>query len=175
MRSSDCKTDGLSRLCCCHGDIVEVPKIQTLFNGCSKTLRLGFFVLALVNGQLEAGDIVEFHGQTMGTTYSVKIAHARLTQETIGSIQTRIEERLKEINRQMSHYQPDSELSLFNRSPGTEPVRVSRELAEVVRFALVLHQKSAGAFDPTLGPLVEIWGFAAKGTVLEPPTPESIA
>ncbi len=175
MSCSRFNTGGLWRFWSCRREPAEAPKIERWFNGCREVLRSVVLVLTLADGQLEAGDIVEFHGQTMGTTYSVKIAQAQLTQETVGSIRARIEERLREINRQMSHYQPDSELSLFNRSPGTEPVRVSRELAEVVRFSLVLHQRSAGAFDPTLGPLVELWGFSAKGTVLEPPAPESIA
>jgi thiamine biosynthesis lipoprotein len=75
----------------------------------------------------------------------------------------------------MSHYQPDSELSRFNRAESTNPLAVSAGFARVVRFALELHERSGGVFDPTLGPLIDLWGFGAPGPVKEVPSGEDIA
>jgi len=69
---------------------------------------------------------------------------------------------LREVNRQMSHYQLDSELSQFNRAPAKTPFKVSPEFARVVRFSLDLFQRSRGAFDPTLAPVINLWGFGEK-------------
>ncbi len=54
------------------------------------------------------------------------------------------------LHRQMSHYQPDSELSRFNRAPAPTPVKISPEFARVVRFTLDLCRRSHGALDPTV-------------------------
>jgi thiamine biosynthesis lipoprotein len=62
----------------------------------------------------------------------------------------------------MSHYQADSELSQFNRAPANTPFKVSPEFAHVVRFALEINRRSGGAFDPTLAPVINLWGFGEK-------------
>lgn len=78
------------------------------------------------------------------------------------ALKVEVEQRLREVNRQMSHYQPGSELSQFNRVPAYTPFKVSSEFARVMRFAIALHRRSAGAFDPTLGPVVNLWGFGEE-------------
>jgi thiamine biosynthesis lipoprotein len=62
----------------------------------------------------------------------------------------------------MSHYQPDSELSQFNRAPANMPFKVSAEFAHVVRFSLEMARRSQGAFDPTLAPVINLWGFGEQ-------------
>ena len=75
-----------------------------------------------------------------------------------GNIQEVIQAQLDIVNALMSTYQPDSEISRFNRSD-TEPFEVSTDTARVIKAALELHQKSNGAFDITIGPVVNAWGF----------------
>ncbi len=95
----------------------------------------------------------------MGCTYIVKIVDASLSPRRIERLKTEVDQRLKEVNRQMSHYQPDSDLSRFNRAPANVPLKVSPEFASVARQALELNGASEGAFDPTLGPVIDVWGF----------------
>jgi thiamine biosynthesis lipoprotein ApbE len=62
----------------------------------------------------------------------------------------------------MSHYDPQSELSRFNRAPAHMPFKVSPEFARVLRFSLELNRRSRGAFDPTMAPVINLWGFGEK-------------
>ena len=117
----------------------------------------------------ETPPLLTWEGRTMGTTYMVKIAGVAQDDALAADLRAAVEARFDEINRQMSNYQPDSELSRFNRSTSLAPIRVSAEFARVVRHALALNRDSGGAFDPTVGPLVNLWGFGPSGQRSEPP------
>ena len=119
--------------------------------------------------------LLSWEGRTMGTTYMVKIAGAAPDAALAADLRSAVESRFDEINRQMSNYQPDSELSRFNASTSPAPVRVSAEFARVVRQALELSLDSGGAFDPTVAPLIDLWGFGAPGRRAEPPSEDEIA
>ena len=96
-------------------------------------------------------------GQTMGTTYNVKIV-SRKNIDAL-SLQDKIDQRLVDINQLMSTYIPDSELSEFNRAPSAVPFTLSAETAFVVAEALRIGDMSSSALDVTVGPLVNLWGF----------------
>lgn len=81
--------------------------------------------------------------------------------------------RLSKLEAVMSDYRADSELSRLNRGAGQGPVPVSRELYRVLEMAQVQARNSQGAFDVSVGPLVDLWR-AAKGD-LRAPAPEEIA
>jgi thiamine biosynthesis lipoprotein len=118
--------------------------------------------------------VLSLRGETMGTTYSIQIV-ASLDGLDSESLATQIDATLEQVNARMSTYRPDSELSRFNASASTDWFPVSAELAEVVRVALRVSQESSGAFDITVGPLVNLWGFG-PGTAREtPPTDSAIA
>ena len=117
------------------------------------------------SGRAEDLPLVDWQGQTMGSVYTVKLVDARLTRSQIEALKAEVDQRLKEVNRQMSHYQPDSELSRFNRAPANTPFKVSPQFARVVRQSLELNRRSRGAFDPTLGPVISLWGFGAQTDV----------
>lgn len=106
--------------------------------------------------------VVAWQGRTMGSDYTVKIVDGKLSEQQVTALKAEVEKTLVEVNRQMSNYQPDSELSRFNRAPEKVPFKVSKDFARVTRFALELSRKSDGAFDPTLGPLINLWGFGEK-------------
>lgn len=86
------------------------------------------------------------------------------------------EEALAEVERleaRLSLYRTDSEIARLNRSTPDQPVRLLPEVWELLRRACVLSEATGGAFDVTVAPLMECWGFIG-GTGRRPP-PEAIA
>lgn len=114
-----------------------------------------------------------FSGSTMGTTYRVQIS-GYISRSTLNPLQQRIEERLEEINRQMSTWRADSEISRFNASTSTNAFPVSDAFAAVVSRALEFADVTEGTFDPTLQPLLNLWGFGSGGERSKIPTDEEI-
>lgn len=110
----------------------------------------------------------------MSTHYVVRIARPALSSEHLAALQEAVEQRLDELDRCFSVFRPDSELSRFNAIRSTEPFSVSPELAAVTRFALDVARHSHGAFDPTLGPLIDLWGFGRSAAPQEPPDAKAV-
>jgi thiamine biosynthesis lipoprotein len=94
----------------------------------------------------------DYDGSTMGTYYRVT---ARCPEDVSGLI----ERELVAVNQEMSTYIVDSALSRFNAAPVGDWIDVPKPLADVLDAALKLSRESAGAFDVTVGPLVNLWGF----------------
>ena len=114
---------------------------------------------SLISGCEDRRDrAVEISGQTMGTTYHVKIVSDLIDS---GTLKADIDEQLVQLNRVFSTYIPDSELSQLNRGNGN--IQVSKELMRVLSLSREIHDLSSGAFDPTVGPLVNLWGFGPSG------------
>lgn len=108
----------------------------------------------------------EFSGSTMGTYYRVKVVLDEgdsLTQERRAEVSAWIEGELEEVNRLMSTYLVDSEVSRFNEHRSTEPFAVSAETFTVVREAMDIGELTEGALDVTVGPLVDAYGFGPDG------------
>ena len=134
----------------------------------------GWLLLALLLAGCSDPPQVELTGPTMGTHYRVSLrplpeAHDR------ASLQAAIDTRLAAINRVMSTYDPDSELSRFNRNTGTGWVPVSAELYTVLAEAQRLGELSEGRFDVTVGPLVNLWGFGPERASAGIPDESAIA
>ena len=112
-------------------------------------------------------------GPTMGTTFQVKIVQNDITLD-MDVLEREINARLTEVNRQMSTYQHNSEISQFNRSPSTDWFAVSSDFAYVLHIAREISAWSDGAFDVTIGPLVNLWGFGPNAIPERVPSPDSI-
>ena len=99
----------------------------------------------------------------MGTGYRVVAVNVppAVDEKMLGSA---VVAAMEEVNRQMSTYLPDSELSRFNARAATDWFPVSPALVTVVQAARRVSEWSDGAFDVTIGPLVNLWGFGADGT-----------
>ncbi len=129
-------------------------------------------------------------GTTMGTSYSVKIlgawgredagwgrgAEGRGGEEAPAesTLHLKIEAELQRLNQVFSTYEADSELSRLNRHPVNQPAAVSADLMAVLRLSAAVHRLSQGAFDITLAPLVNLWGFGPEGIRDELPAAEDI-
>jgi len=99
----------------------------------------------------------QFEGKTMGTTYLVR-AHGPV-QFDPAEVQKKVEGRLAELNRALSTWDPNSELSRFNALPPGQVIMPSNDFSIVLSAALRLWEATGGAFDPTVGPVVDLWGF----------------
>ncbi|WP_237064791.1 FAD:protein FMN transferase [Microbulbifer guangxiensis] len=113
-----------------------------------------FFIVGCTPGE----DTWRLSGPTMGTSYHITVVSPPATLER-DQLQAAIDIELQAVNQEMSTYIPDSELMRFNRGPVGEAVPVSGHLAEVVELSLDIFRRSEGAFDITVGPLVNLWGF----------------
>jgi len=101
-------------------------------------------------------------GRTMGTTYSVKVVTGYFG--SIAGLQEKIDRRLEAINHSMSPYLQDSEISRFNRFQQTgEEFRISADFLQVMKTAAQVYELSGGAWDGTVNPLVDLWGFGRAG------------
>lgn len=74
--------------------------------------------------------------------------------------------RIAELEKIFSDYNPRSEINRLTKEGVASPVQVSDELLEVLIFSQKLHQKSGGAFDPTAGPLIQLWRTARRSQQL---------
>lgn len=112
-------------------------------------------------------------GYTMGTTWSVKLAAPRRLD--LHPLHNAIQARLDQIVAEMSTWEPNSHISRFNRAPVRSWHPLPNDFDLVLRTALDIAMTSNGAFDPTVGPLVRLWGFGAySGNHKQIPTPEAI-
>jgi thiamine biosynthesis lipoprotein len=120
-------------------------------------------VLLMLGGCFPSNDLARqeylMQGKTMGTTYNIKVVGENI--DTV-KLKQGIDEKLKQLNQEMSTYINDSELSTFNQSTSLESISVSPGLARVVKEAIRLGKLSEGALDVTVGPLVNLWGFGPE-------------
>lgn len=100
-------------------------------------------------------------GQSMGSVW--RLVLAATPAAPLAAVQARIEACLAGLVQQMSHWEPDSELSRFNRLPAGQWQTLSPDFAQVMRLALRVAEQSGGAFDPALGAAIDRWGFGSTG------------
>jgi len=114
-----------------------------------------------------------FAGSTMGTGYSVRLGDGEVAE--LGPLQQRVEGELARVDRLMSTWREDSELSRFNASTSADWFPVSAATAQVVQAALDHSRETDGALDITVGPLVDLWGFGPRARPATPPSDAAIS
>jgi len=110
-------------------------------------------------------------GATMGTTWSARMALPAGVADAAarGAIQA----ALDDVVAQMSTWEADSDISRYNRAASGWQT-LPAEFFHVLRHALMLAQDSGAAYDPTVGPLVNAWGFGPHQRAFEPPSPAAV-
>jgi thiamine biosynthesis lipoprotein len=115
-------------------------------------------IMVLITTGVEAQIEHLIAGRTMGTTYHIKVVTGAAGSVT--GLKEKIDRRLAQINQVFSTYIKDSEISRFNSlKQAREKFRVSDDFIKVMRVAAEIYQLSEGAWDGTVNPLVDLWGF----------------
>ncbi len=105
-------------------------------------------------------------GQAMGTRWSVRLDNPGFVP--LVPVRAAVEAALALVVRQMSPWEADSDLSRFNRAPAGSWHALPAEFFTVLHSAFAWAQASGGAWDPTVGPLVDLWGFGPRPDPLAP-------
>jgi len=110
----------------------------------------------------------------MGTFFSVKFPNGLGERDAL-QLQNAIEDALEDDEAEMSTYLRDSDVSQFNMNRTVEWQDVENDFCNKVEQSLTISEQSGGAFDITVGPLVNLWGFGPAGMIDEPPADDEIA
>lgn len=122
--------------------------------------------------QATAGSLASLGGESMGTRWSARL-YARPGAD-LHALHAGIQQQLDRVVAQMSPWEAESDISRYRRAPAGRWQALPTEFAAVLDCALEVAAASGGAFDPTLGPLVDLWGFGSAGTPRRVPSPEAI-
>lgn len=109
-------------------------------------------------------------GKTFGTYYTIKIKSSKENN----LLQKAVKEEFAAINSEMSVFDINSEISEINRTPAGQWTDLSEPMQKLLKNAYQIYQNSDGAFDPTTGRLVDLWGFGTTGGIQKIPDEEDI-
>ena len=118
--------------------------------------------------------VQELSGPTMGTTWTAKVVIPSGATSLLEVARDSIVVRLERVNASMSTWDPESEISRFNRTRSVDPFDVSADFVDVVRRAETVSMATGGAFDVTVAPLVALWGFGSDGKPGQPADPAAL-
>lgn len=134
------------------------------------------FSAATHAGPLRDGRVLALAGTTMGTSWAVQFVSRE--PRDADAARTGIEALLLALNAQLSHWDPGSALGRYNRLPAGSWLAMPTDFAAVLDAAAQIAVTSDGALDPTLGALVNLWGYGPAGPRApgaEPPSEHEIA
>ena len=109
----------------------------------------------------------------MGTTFHIKVS-SKLSSEENAVMQKGIDDLLLKVNETFSTYIATSEVSKFNQKKSNEEQDKSAEFISVLEEALRLSDATQGAYDITVGPLVNLWGFGPNFQADDVPSDDEI-
>ena len=146
------------KILCLMTLVAKNPKITSLGQATLFASWRCVFVLVIIAlyGCSNKPEVLTISGTKMGTSYHITVIADQLPPD---DLEQQIEQLLAKVDNSMSTYKKDSEISQFNRLPVGQTMAISQEFAEVVKISRQIWQLSNGAFDPTIGPLVDLWGF----------------
>jgi len=146
----------------------------------------GIMSLIGKHGVVNSPELAGFNGKIMGTGYSVRLGlpvndialidqssnksafakYKNLSDNVaIDSLARRVHVTLQAVDTRMSTWLDDSELSLLNKRSDKNWQKISASTYSVIDRALHVSHLSSGAFDLSVGPLVDLWGFGAKAGI----------
>lgn len=127
--------------------------------------------LAIAPGPSPRGNLQRVAGETMGTAWSARFVG---TPAAAAALEPALQAALDRVVAQMSLWQPDSAISHFNGGEIGHWVALPSEFWSVLETAIRIAEESAGAYDPTVGALVDAWGFGPGARATHRPPPDDI-
>lgn len=113
-------------------------------------------------------DLLSLSGRIMGTGYSVQLGASEgspfMKSENPDGLSQQIYAVLKDVDTHMSTWRADSDISVFNNSADTDWQQLSPATLQVIAASLGTSASTGGAFDMTIGPLVDLWGFGSAAS-----------
>ncbi|HEY7773634.1 MAG TPA: FAD:protein FMN transferase [Marinagarivorans sp.] len=134
-----------------------------------------FCFLVVSCEQAPKHETVAFSGSTMGTTYNIKLIVKPEQRQAAKATQVAIDSLLKEFNQSLSSYIKDSEIMTINAAPTQQWLPVSMRFLKVLKLSQEISALSEGAFDVTVAPLVNLWGFGPEWQKDQVPSEQAIA
>ncbi|MBQ0789921.1 MAG: FAD:protein FMN transferase [Cycloclasticus sp.] len=136
----------------------------------------GFFIGVILLAACDAtnGPALVISGQTMGTTYHISLSNNPIGHDAT-EIKEGIEQRLLEVNQSFSTYIDSSEVSTLNQYTGNEGQKKSAAFIQVLAEAQGISFLTEGAYDITVGPLVNLWGFGPEFSEDDIPLADNIS
>jgi len=135
--------------------------------------KLVFFV-GILSGCGNGDTLERFDGPTMGSRYSIQYVSHRATPRP-KAVQAEVESILVDVDRQFSTYRSDSDIERFNALPANSCQVMPAAVLELVRVGEQLSVQSDGAFDLTVEPLLNLWGFGPQSRGEHVPSAEALA
>jgi len=158
--------------------MIALAKIQFSKFLLKARLPLGFIIYMHFISCSRIESIIVISGETWGTTYSIRIVDEPDVKIDIESIQFRIDSIFLNIDKQMSTYKLDSEISLFNQMSLNESINISKGFSEVIDRSIYWSELTSKAFDISVLPLVLLWRKGIDrnryNNTWEPPTDKDI-
>jgi thiamine biosynthesis lipoprotein len=128
-------------------------------------------VTVLFKGCAERPQQLVLQGNALGTTYGIAVFEGELNVNP-EQLRMSIDSLLEAVNASMSTYRSNSLISRLNAEDST--VVIDAMFEEVFLLSKRIHQESGGYFDPTVGILVNAWGFGPEGPRNEVPQLENL-
>ncbi|MBI3991506.1 MAG: FAD:protein FMN transferase [Candidatus Omnitrophica bacterium] len=123
-----------------------------------RNLNVLIIVFLLLNTASYASEITRSR-IIMGTLVKISVVDDGIGEDNANKAIDRAFGSVEGIDRLMSNYKEDSEISRLNRIKGNEPLVVNPQVFEIVQKSIEFGKLTSGAFDITVGPLLKLWGF----------------
>ncbi|EKT4569168.1 FAD:protein FMN transferase [Pseudomonas sp. GD03817] len=132
------------------------------------------FILLLLTACNQGPTLERLGGPTMGSSYSIQYVREPGGPEP-AQVQRAVETILHDIDHHYSTYRGDSIVSQFNRLPAGQCLALPPDMLALVSLGQHLAEQSDGAFDLTVEPLLDLWGFGPQARHQQVPEPQALA
>ena len=153
---------------------IVLAKLFLLLSNLKAQLLLGFLFLFNFTGCDRKDPVVDFTGNTWGTTYSIRLVSGKSSNINRTLIQSGVDSIFISIDDQMSTYKINSEISLFNQMQKNAAINISPDFANVINRSIHLSELTSGSIDITIFPAVLVWRRGRNDRkykdIWEPPT-----
>ncbi|MFJ4054171.1 FAD:protein FMN transferase [Pseudomonas sp. NPDC089743] len=132
------------------------------------------FILMLLTACNQGPTLERLGGPAMGSSYSIQYVREAGGPAPV-QVQAAVETILQDIDQHYSTYRGDSAVSQFNQLPANRCLALPSDMLELVAFGQHLAEQTDGAFDLTVEPLLDLWGFGPQARHEQVPEAQALA